>query len=169
VKRIYCIIEKCLSCRSCEIACAVSHSGSKRLPDAVREAPLPVKRIRVESVGGENTPYGIRSIALQCRHCENPLCAQACISGGISKDADTGEIVADPGRCVACWSCIMVCPFGVIVRYEDCHRAVKCDHCAGRAAPACVEACPTRALVFRDAEEIDLGELVGDKPTGRSA
>jgi len=153
LKRIYCIVEKCLACRSCEIACAVAHSGTERVEDAVKIRPLPKHRIRVESIGDRNTPQGIRSIALQCRHCEDPLCAQACITGGISRDPETGAIVNNPDKCVACWSCIMVCPFGVIVRYEDCHRAVKCDHCADRDGPACVEACPTRALLYCEAEE----------------
>jgi anaerobic carbon-monoxide dehydrogenase iron sulfur subunit len=160
LKRIYCIIEKCLACRSCEIACAVAHSGAEKPADAVKERPLPRQRIRVESIDDRNSPAGIRSIALQCRHCEDPLCAQACISGGISRHPETGEIIADPDKCVACWSCIMVCPFGVIVRYEDCHRAVKCDHCAGRDGPACVEACPTRALLFCEPQEVPVNVLV---------
>jgi carbon-monoxide dehydrogenase iron sulfur subunit len=159
VKRVYCIIEKCLSCRSCEIACAVAHSESKALADAVKEHPLPKHRIHVESIGAEETPQTVRSIALQCRHCEDPLCAQACISGGISRNRETGEIINDPDRCVACWSCIMVCPFGVIVRYEDCHRAVKCDHCIDRGSPACVESCPTHALLFCEAEEAPIDSL----------
>jgi carbon-monoxide dehydrogenase iron sulfur subunit len=154
VKRIYCIIDKCLACRSCEIACAVAHSGAEKPADAIKERPLPRQRIRVESIDDRNSPRGIRSIALQCRHCEDPLCAQACISGGISRHPETGEVVTDSDKCVACWSCIMVCPFGVIVRYEDCHRAVKCDHCADRDGPACVEACPTRALLFCEPQDV---------------
>lgn len=159
MKRIYCKIERCLSCRSCEIACAVAHSQSQRLVGAIREHPLPKHRIHVVSIDEEGAPYFIRSIALQCRHCEDPLCAQACISGGISRHVETGEIVNDPGKCVACWSCIMVCPFGVIVRYEDCHRAVKCDHCPDRDNPACVEACPTQALLYCEQEEVDIDDL----------
>jgi carbon-monoxide dehydrogenase iron sulfur subunit len=159
MKRVYCQIEKCLSCRSCEIACAVSHSESGSLPAAVREFPLPKHRIHVESIDEKGSPYHIRSIALQCRHCEDPLCAQACISGGISRNAETGEVTNDPGKCVECWSCIMVCPFGVIVRYEDCHQAVKCDHCPDLDIPACVEACPTRALVYCEQQEVVLEEL----------
>jgi carbon-monoxide dehydrogenase iron sulfur subunit len=160
MKRVYCKIEKCLSCRSCEIACAVAHSQSRQLVGAVQEHPLPKHRIHVESIdeAGAGSPYFIRSIALQCRHCEDPLCAQACISGGISRDKETGAIINNPDKCVACWSCIMVCPFGVIVRYEDCRRAVKCDHCPDRDYPACVEACPTRALVFCEPEEVSIDD-----------
>jgi len=160
MKRIYCKIEKCLSCRSCEIACAVAHSQSKSLTAAVGELPLPKHRIHVESIDAEGSPHRIRSIAVQCRHCEDPLCVQACISGGISKDPETGQVVNDPGKCVQCWSCIMVCPFGVIVRYEDCHQAVKCDHCADREIPACVEACPTHALIYSEQEEAAIEELL---------
>lgn len=159
MKRVYCIIEKCLSCRACEIACAVAHSRSKKLPDAVREFPLSKNRIHVESIDEGLSPHGIRSIAVQCRHCDEPLCAQACISGGISRHTDTGQIVNDPDKCVECWSCIMVCPFGAIVRHEDCHQAVKCDHCLDRDNPACVEACPTRALIYCEQEEASIEEL----------
>jgi carbon-monoxide dehydrogenase iron sulfur subunit len=160
MKRVYCKIQQCLSCRSCEIACAVAHSESKDLARAVQEYPLPKHRIHVESIDEKGSPYAARSIALQCRHCEEPLCIQACISGGISRHKETGEVLSDPDKCVACWSCIMVCPFGVIVRYEDCHRAVKCDHCPDRDHPACVQACPTRALLYCDQEEVSIDELV---------
>jgi anaerobic carbon-monoxide dehydrogenase iron sulfur subunit len=160
MKRVYCKIEKCLSCRSCELACAVVHSRSGKLADAVQEHPLPKSRIHVESIDEGGSPHSIRSIALQCRHCEDPLCAQACISGGISRDSETGVIINNPDQCVACWSCIMVCPFGVIVRYEDCRQAVKCDHCADRNIPACVEACPTQALVFCEPDKAGIDDLL---------
>ena len=159
MKRVYCKIEKCLSCRSCEIACAVAHSESKRLVPSVREFPLPKHRIHVESIDDKGSPHHVRSIAVQCRHCEDPLCAQACISGGISRNAETGQVVNDPDKCVECWSCIMVCPFGVIVQYEDCHRAVKCDHCPDLDNPACVEACPTHALIYCEEHEVNMDEL----------
>jgi len=41
---------------------------------------------------------------------------------------------------------------GVISRQTD--AGVKCDLCQGRDIPACVEACPTYALVFCEIEEI---------------
>lgn len=156
MKRVYCNIEKCLSCRTCEIACAVAHSGAKELTCAVREFPLPKHRIHVESIDREGSLHRVRSIALQCRHCEDPLCVQACISGGISRHPETGQVVHDSDKCVQCWSCIMVCPFGVIVRHEDCRQAVKCDHCADRPSPACVEACPTHALLYCEQEDAAL-------------
>jgi carbon-monoxide dehydrogenase iron sulfur subunit len=53
----------------------------------------------------------------------------------------------------------MVCPFGVIVKHEGLHRALKCDHCPDRESPACVDACPTGALVYSEREEVEVGDV----------
>jgi carbon-monoxide dehydrogenase iron sulfur subunit len=42
----------------------------------------------------------------------------------------------------------MVCPYDAIFRDEEREVAIKCDLCPDREIPACVEACPTEALVF---------------------
>jgi carbon-monoxide dehydrogenase iron sulfur subunit len=44
----------------------------------------------------------------------------------------------------------MACPFGVIRRNETEDKAMKCDCCPDRKTPACVDACPNRALVFEE-------------------
>jgi carbon-monoxide dehydrogenase iron sulfur subunit len=154
MKHIICQIEKCLGCGSCELACAVEHSQSRRLVEAIREAVLPKQRIRVELIDDSGAGHRYRTLALQCRHCEDPVCVQACISGGIHRDEKTGDVLINPERCVGCWSCIMVCPFGVIVKHEGLHRALKCDHCPDRESPACVEACPTNALIYCERDEV---------------
>jgi carbon-monoxide dehydrogenase iron sulfur subunit len=46
----------------------------------------------------------------------------------------------------------MICPFGAIRMDEERGKAVKCDLCPERETPACVEACPNRALVFEEME-----------------
>jgi carbon-monoxide dehydrogenase iron sulfur subunit len=123
--------------------------------DAIREKVLPKQRIRVELIDEVKAPRRYRTLAIQCRHCENPVCVEACISGGIRKDESTGDVCINPEKCVACWSCIMVCPFGVIVKNEDVRRAMKCDHCPDRETPACVDACSTHALVYCESDEAD--------------
>lgn len=158
MKQIVCRIEKCLGCRSCELACAVEHSQSKRLVEAMHEPMFPTPRIRVELIDEKGTTHRYRTLALQCRHCENAFCVQACISGGIYRDERTGDVQINPEKCVACWSCIMVCPFGAIVRHEGLHRAIKCDHCPDREMPACVDACPTNALVYCERDEITVSD-----------
>jgi carbon-monoxide dehydrogenase iron sulfur subunit len=70
------------------------------------------------------------------------------------RDKKTGAVRNDPDRCVGCWSCIMVCPFGVIVRDEKERKvATKCDLCPDRDVPICVASCPNEALVYEERKE----------------
>ena len=154
--KIYCDITKCLGCRACEIACAVEHSKSKNIFSAVKEKPLPKKRVKAENTGK-------KIISLHCQHCEEAPCVAACMSGALSKDKKTDETLLDKDKCVGCWMCVMTCPFGAIVRDVENHIAVKCDLCPDREDPstssglryACVEACPTGALFAGTKKEFE--------------
>jgi len=149
-KTIVCRIERCLGCRSCEIACALQHSESQNLREAVLEDPLPQRRVRVMAAG----PHGL---PLQCRHCEDAPCIAICPTGAIHRDSDAGPVLLDSERCIGCKFCMVVCPFGVIDMSRDGKAVVKCDLCIERTEageePACVAACPTGALRFGDLEE----------------
>ncbi len=133
--------ERCLACRSCELACAVAHSQSGSLEGALAEASAP--RTRVELALG---PRGLE--AVRCRDCDDPLCTFACKSGALSRREPGGPLLLDAERCVGCYMCLMVCPDGVRAGAGD--EVVRCDLCAGlhREAPACLEACPTHALTL---------------------
>lgn len=146
--KIYCDITKCVGCRSCEIACAVEHSKGKDIFAAIKEMPLPKKRVKTENVGG-------KIISLHCQHCEDAPCIKACMSGALSKDEKTGTTLHDKEKCVGCWMCVMVCPFGAIVQDVENHIAVKCDLCPDRDDYACVVACPTGALFVGTKEEFE--------------
>lgn len=148
MKRIFCEIEKCLACRSCELACAAAHAPGRNLLNALRADATIHPRIHVEAIDESGTLRRVRAIAIQCRHCEEPVCALACISGGIRKDEGTGNIIVDLEKCVGCWSCIMVCPVGAIKRNGNRHQALKCDRCPDLETPACIGSCPTRALIL---------------------
>jgi len=144
MEKIFCDIRKCLGCKSCEIACAVEHSASKNIFQAIMEEKKPRQRVVVRSTSKEPFP-------LRCRHCEDAPCVQACMSGAMYKD-EQGVTRHDPDKCVGCWMCIMVCPFGAISRQEN--LALKCDLCPDREDSfACVEACPTNALFVGTWEE----------------
>jgi carbon-monoxide dehydrogenase iron sulfur subunit len=150
MKRIYCEVEKCLACRSCELACAAAHTRSNCLVQAIREGEIPRPRIHVEAIDERGILHRVRAIAIQCRHCEDPACALACVSGGIHRNDETGNIIISLEKCVGCWSCIMVCPIGAIKRSEDRHQALKCDRCPDLESPACITACPTGALILSE-------------------
>lgn len=149
---IFVNVEKCLACKSCELACAVEHSKSKNLFEAIRETPLPQSQIRVE--GGEDF-----SMPLQCRHCEDAPCLQICPTKAIEKVDTGGPIIIRDELCVGCKWCILVCPFGVIGISHKGRVAIKCDLCIKRLEesrlPACVEACPTKAIRFISSEELE--------------
>ena len=146
--KIYCDIRKCVGCKTCEIACAVEHSKSKDIFSAVKEKPLPKKRVKTQ-ISGKNI------ISLHCQHCKAAPCVAACMSGALSKDKKTGETVLNKDKCVGCWMCVMTCPFGAIVRDVENHIAVKCDLCPDRDDYACVVACPTGALFVGTKKEFE--------------
>lgn len=138
--------ERCMGCKSCEIACAVQHSKGKTLLSAILESPPPMKRLFVESTEQIRMP-------VMCRHCEDAPCLNACITGCLYRD-DKGLVRRKKERCIGCWTCIMVCPFGVISRDKNKRIAVKCDRCHKLDVPACVSACPTKALVLVDIDTL---------------
>lgn len=147
MKGIFLEIEKCLGCKSCELACAVEHSASHSLHTAIQEDPPPISRISVEATASGPLP-------IQCHHCEEAPCMEACTAGAIHRNRVTGIVNIDETRCVGCWACVMVCPFGVIVIDGGRKIACKCDACEGSQEMACVEACPTGALVYCELERL---------------
>ena len=147
MKRVYAREEVCAGCKLCEVYCAVAHS---KYPDNVLKAyqkqdTTLMSRILVEI----NQPL---TFALQCRHCEEAYCTQACITGAMSKDPETGIVINDESRCIGCWTCILVCPYGAIKRDESGHKvASKCDLCSNNElSPICVQKCPNNALIFAE-------------------
>lgn len=148
MKKIFVIKEKCTGCLNCVVACTLAHEESSTYQAASKIEP---GRISVQAVYGKPVP-------LVCHHCENPACVNACMSGAMQKGPETG-IVSNEGnyqKCVGCWMCVMACPYGVITPKKNGEQkvAVKCDLCKTRAAgPACIEACPTGAIVFMEEEE----------------
>ncbi|HJW91416.1 MAG TPA: 4Fe-4S dicluster domain-containing protein [Anaerolineales bacterium] len=145
MKRIFVRTDLCTACKTCELACAVEHSQARSIFASPFERPIPMHRLFVEAADGHKVP-------VLCRQCEDAPCAAACISGALFHDPQTGTVLCDWSRCIGCWTCVMVCPYGVIGRQLELGKAVKCDLCVGRDVPACVSACPTKALSF---EEVD--------------
>lgn len=146
MKEIFINLEKCLGCKNCELLCAVEHSSTKVLFAAIAEVPMPRRRLYVEHAEGQKVP-------LLCRHCEEAPCVDACVSGALSQDTKTRIVSHKAERCVGCWMCLMVCPYGVIGREKQRKVALKCDQCPDQEVPVCVTSCPTRALVYSEAEE----------------
>lgn len=146
MKEVFVRLDRCLGCKSCEMACAVEHSSGKSIFSAVSEKPGPVRRVYVEMAEGQKMP-------LVCRHCEDAPCVAVCRTGAMSQDPVTGIVDRNAENCVGCWMCAMICPYGVIGRHTEVRKAVKCDRCKNLEVPACVAACPTGTLIFASQSE----------------
>jgi carbon-monoxide dehydrogenase iron sulfur subunit len=105
--------------------------------------------IVVEEILSSST---ISYFALQCRHCENPKCIKACISGAMYKD-DNGVVRNNKEKCVGCLSCVLVCPFGAIKKNDDGKTVSKCDLCVDSGEPFCIKNCPNAAIKFLSEDE----------------
>ena len=145
MKKVYVNEDWCLGCHLCEFYCAAAHSGESNMVKAFSNGKKPVPRITVEEGSGVN-------FAVQCRHCDNPLCVKGCITGALSKK--DGVIVCDESRCVGCYTCVLSCPYGCIVVGGDSKVIKKCDLCISTSdgEPACVKGCPNKAIVLEERE-----------------
>jgi len=144
-------VSKCVGCKTCELQCAVAHSKSKDLYQAVLECPTPQGRVKVEAEAELVMP-------LQCRHCEDAPCIKICPSKALDRKAQDQPVLIDQERCIGCKWCMMVCPFGVIATDKAGKAVIKCDLCIARLKenkiPACVEGCPTKALKFEPLKDV---------------
>jgi carbon-monoxide dehydrogenase iron sulfur subunit len=147
MKKILVHEEVCIGCGLCEVYCKVQHSKSKEVIKAFkRENPKPTSRVMVV----QEKPV---SFAVQCRHCDDPPCVYACLSGAMHTDEETGCVIHDEEKCIGCLTCIMVCPFGAI-RIDPYRQKVvaKCDLCQELDVPACVDNCPNEALTLEEVQ-----------------
>ncbi len=144
-------LKRCLGCRSCEMACAKGHAGYSDIVQAVLEGAEMSPRVHVVAAAGKAVP-------VQCQHCEDAPCVAVCPSGALYRDEASGTVRADEERCIGCKSCVVVCPFGAVQMQKNGGRVFKCDMCEHLIAegedPLCVAACPTRARVVADLEEL---------------
>lgn len=140
----------CIGCRTCEIACALSHQEEGTVSGMESEAFRP--RLTMVKNAKVSTP-------VMCRQCDDAPCAQVCPNNAIVTENDHIKVIQE--RCIGCKTCVMACPYGAmnvvttisektvgpftqqVVKSE----AQKCDLCGDRAiGPACVSVCPTGAL-----------------------
>ena len=142
MKRVYVNEEWCLGCHLCEFNCAFANSGLSDMVLALKGKPI-YPRIHVEE--GDKIAY-----AVSCRHCEDPMCVKSCIAGAITKEED-GVVRIDSDKCVGCYTCILVCPYGALAPGET-GAMQKCELCLENScgAPACAAGCPNNAIVYED-------------------
>lgn len=143
----------CTGCLQCEIACSFVKEGSFN-PSRSR---IHVFEFREE---GRQIPY-------TCTQCSEAWCMSACPVDAIRVDAATGAKVVFDNTCVGCKVCTIACPFGTINYHVGTGKVIKCDLCDGK--PACVDACPTDALQYIDAESTGYARMRASARQGLAA
>ncbi len=144
MKRIYVNEEWCLGCHLCEYNCAFANSGLSDMALALKGKPVfPC----IHVAGNDLITY-----AVSFRHCRDPICIKSCIAGAIRKE--NGVVRIDSEKCVGCFTCILVCPYGALWPNED-GIMQKCELCLRNSfgEPACVSGCPNKAIVYEEREE----------------
>jgi carbon-monoxide dehydrogenase iron sulfur subunit len=96
---------------------------------------------------------GPLSFDLACRHCYDPECVYSCLTGSLSKDAETGIVSIHTEKCIGCWTCVIACPYGAMAPDMTRRKASKCDLCFHLDMPACVANCPNEALLWGEIDD----------------
>ncbi|MCE5276748.1 MAG: 4Fe-4S dicluster domain-containing protein [Planctomycetaceae bacterium] len=141
--------ELCTGCKNCEMACIAAHSEGPALAvylaAGAEGAPRPRAKVQRDAAGALVPQF--------CRHCKEPACVEACMSGALAKRED-GLVLCDSDLCVGCYMCVMSCPYGNArpsMGPDD--MMLKCDGCHDRDCMACVKACPTGCLSCEEGAE----------------
>jgi Fe-S-cluster-containing dehydrogenase component len=189
-------IQRCVAadgCRACIEACHRAHN----VP-AIADIRHEVKWIWKEPFerafaieDAETVSAGLRrrGVTVFCNHCDNPPCVRVCPTQA-TWARDDGIVTIDEHRCIGCRYCVAACPYGSrsfnwvdpqpfvhrpLSAYPTRTRGVveKCNLCEERLAegrlPACVEACPERAMVFGDVSDpaSEVRRVIGERYTTR--
>jgi Fe-S-cluster-containing dehydrogenase component len=170
-------LQKCANepdCDKCLQACHVTHNVP-HVPNPAQEVKWVWKEPFENVFPYQQTDYTRQAFAgkmlpVLCNQCAEPACVRVCPTQATWK-RDDGIVMMDYHRCIGCRYCMAACPYGSrsfnwvdprpyiekpTSEYPTRTQGVveKCDFCAERLdqrmGPACVEACPQKALVFGD-------------------
>jgi len=158
-------VSRCIGCRSCEAACNEVNKLPK--PDVPFDDQGVFEKARRPSAGAFTVVNRHKGKSgkpvfakIQCMHCNEPACFSACLVKAFTKTKE-GAVIYNPDVCIGCRYCIQACPFYMpAYEYDSAFspRVRKCTMCYDRikagGIPACVEACPTEALVFGKREDL---------------
>ena len=145
MRRVFIEREKCQICLSCMIACMTAHRKEPSSDYDLYNNKSIESRNYIRYQDGNSAP-------VFCRHCDDPECAAACMSGALQKNPESGHVLYDKERCGQCFMCVMSCHFG-LPRPDSVSRSemVKCDFCTGIAdSPSCASACPTETITVKE-------------------
>lgn len=145
----------CTGCKACQIACKDKH-----------DLPVGVNWRRVVEYSGgtwmrNGDAYTTNQFtyytSIACNHCEEAVCIKVCPTTAMTRRED-GTVFVDSTKCVGCRYCEWACPYSAPQFNAATGHMTKCDLCADYRAdgldPACVAACPSRALDWGEIDDL---------------
>ena len=166
-------LKRCFGCHTCDVACKVANN----LPKGVWYGRvLNDGGATKDTASGEFPNCHLSYLPMNCQHCENPSCLDACPTGATQKRED-GIVWVDKELCIGCEACSKACPYegvrtllaGEPEYYMDAevgefdapvHKAgtmEKCTFCMNLIdrgeVPACMQLCPGRARFWGDLDD----------------
>lgn len=142
---------RCTGCKTCVIAC----KDKNNLPVGInfrKVIEFSGGNWVLNSQGGWENNVFAYYISLSCNHCADPACVKVCPTKAHKKDPETGLVLIDQSKCIGCGMCAAACPYKVPQLDTKSRKMKKCDACldliSKNRSPACVEACPQRAIEF---------------------
>ena len=118
------------------------------------------RKVTTQEYGTVLPNVDVLHLSISCHHCSEPACTAVCPTHFVYKDNDKGLVLTDSQKpCMLCRACQRSCPWKSPQFYDDYIdvgesservRMTKCTLCNERIdaglKPACVAACPMRAL-----------------------
>ena len=133
-KRVFIDLEICSKCSECVVECSYLYHPDNE---------------------GVNSLIEYATFAVICHRCDDAPCVSACYKDALEKQED--DIIKRYNfRCVSCKSCVIACPFGVILPEMIPYLSNCCDYCLSRVdsdLPICVKTCPYNAITYKEIQE----------------
>jgi len=153
-------VTRCNGCFNCFLACRDEFCGNDYAGYSAAQPFSGQFWVKViEKERGQYPKVKVAYTVIPCMQCENAPCIEAALNGAVCRRAD-GIVIIDPEKAKGQRQIVDACPYRVIYWNEEKNIAQKCTFCAhlldqGWKEPRCVEACPTKALVFGDVNNLD--------------
>ncbi len=125
---------KCRQCNDCSVECSYDyHPGNNGMLHLLEKA----------------------TFRFTCRQCEDAPCISVCPVDALEKDG-SGVLTRATNLCIACKSCVTICPFGTMLNSFFEVRKSICNYCRMNGnfkSLLCVETCKEKALTITEADE----------------
>lgn len=151
-------VSRCTGCRTCQVACKDKNNleVGRNFRHVLAYEGGSWRQDRL--TGAWHTDAFAYYVSISCNECSDAPCTKVCPTKAHYKRASDGLVLIDSQKCIGCGACAKACPYGAPQLDAKAAKMTKCDACVDRLdkglSPACVEACPQRAIEFGEISEL---------------